>query len=173
MLTSGSRDTDDSVLNIFLIFTLFMFSRSKNPLLIFRIAIPCLGDLENPGRLPFNSYSEVYWWLWLVDFWHFITICVIEVNESFADIPTELRFGELENSGQLAVQEVFEVIRTFVRCLKNALPLQAVARVSPDGHKTNALLPNDLFHTQFIRIRNNRVRWMSRRVPIPYRISGI
>ena len=29
------------------------------------------------------------------------------------------------------------------------------------------------FHTQLIQIRHNRVCWLSRRVPIPYRISGI
>ena len=46
-------------------------------------------------------------------------------------------------------------------------------RKSPDGHTANALLSSDFFHTQFIKIRHNRVRWLSRRVPIPYRISGI
>ena len=29
-----------------------MFSRSGNSLLIFLSELPCLGDLENPGRLP-------------------------------------------------------------------------------------------------------------------------
>ena len=29
-----------------------MFSRSGNPLLIFSTELPCLSDLENPGRLP-------------------------------------------------------------------------------------------------------------------------
>ena len=32
---------------------------------------------------------------------------------------------------------------------------------------------HDFFHTQLIQVRHNRVRWLSRRVPIPYRISSI
>ena len=46
-------------------------------------------------------------------------------------------------------------------------------RKSWDGHTTNASLSTDFFHTQLIQIRHNCVRWLSRRVPIPYRISGI
>ena len=44
---------------------------------------------------------------------------------------------------------------------------------SRDGNTTNASLSTDFFHRQLIQIRHNRVRWLSRRVPIPYRISGI
>ena len=36
----------------------------------------------------------------------------------------------------------------------------------------NASLSTDFFRTQLIQIRHNRVLWLSRRVPIPYRISG-
>ena len=46
-------------------------------------------------------------------------------------------------------------------------------RKSRDGHTTNASLLTDFFHTQIIQIRHNRVRWLPRRVPIPYCISGI
>ena len=46
-------------------------------------------------------------------------------------------------------------------------------RKSRDGHTTNASLSTDFFHTQLIQIRHNRVRWLSRRVPIPYCISGV
>ena len=46
-------------------------------------------------------------------------------------------------------------------------------RKSRDGHTTNAPLSTDFFHTQFIWIKHDRVRWLSRRLPIPYRISGI
>ena len=42
-----------------------------------------------------------------------------------------------------------------------------------DGHITNASLSTDFFHTQLIQIKHDRVRWLSRRLPIPYRISGI
>ena len=46
-------------------------------------------------------------------------------------------------------------------------------RKSRDGHTTNASLSTDFFHTQSIQIKHDRVRWLSRRLPIPYRISGI
>ena len=46
-------------------------------------------------------------------------------------------------------------------------------RKSRDCHTSNASLSTDFFHTQLIQVRHNRVRWLSRRVPIPYRISGI
>ena len=46
-------------------------------------------------------------------------------------------------------------------------------RKSRDGHATNTSLSTDFFHTQSIRIKHDRVRWLSRRLPIQYRISGI
>ena len=52
----------------------------------------------------------MYWWMCLIDFWNFLTIHVFGVKESIADIPTELPcLVDLENSGQLPVQEVIEV----------------------------------------------------------------
>ena len=46
-------------------------------------------------------------------------------------------------------------------------------RKSRDSHATNASLSTDFFHTQSIQIKHDRVRWLSRRLPIQYRISGI
>ena len=46
-------------------------------------------------------------------------------------------------------------------------------RKSWNGHTTNASLSTDFFHTQLIQIKHDRVSWLSRRLPIPYRISGI
>ena len=46
-------------------------------------------------------------------------------------------------------------------------------RKSRDGHATNASLSTDFFHTQSIQIKHDYVRWLSRRLPIQYRISGI
>ena len=44
-----------------------------------------------------------------MNFWNFPTIYVFYVGESISDIPTELPcFGDLENPGQLPVQEVLE-----------------------------------------------------------------
>ena len=49
---SGLRGTDDSVSRIFEIFTLFVFSRSGNPLLIFLQSYHVWVTSENPGKLP-------------------------------------------------------------------------------------------------------------------------
>ena len=52
-----------------------------------------------------------YWWLCLIDFWNFFSIYVFEVKESIADIPTKLPcLGDLENQGQLPVQEVLMIL---------------------------------------------------------------
>ena len=52
-----------------------------------------------------------YWWLCLINFWNFPIIYVFEGEESISDIPTELPcFGDLENPGQLPVQDVLEGI---------------------------------------------------------------
>ena len=50
--------TDDSVLSIFEISSVFMFPRSRNPLLTFPTELPCSGDLENPGQLPVQEVFE-------------------------------------------------------------------------------------------------------------------
>ena len=44
-------------------------------------------------------------------------------------------------------------------------------QTSRDGHTTNASFSFDFF--QSIQIKHDRVRWLARRLPIPYRISGI
>ena len=57
--TSGSRGTDDSVLWIFEIFTLFMFSRSGNPLLIFLQSYHVWETSKIQVDFRFKTYSEV------------------------------------------------------------------------------------------------------------------
>ena len=72
-----------------------------------------------------------YWWLCLVDFWHFFTIYVFEVRESFDDIPTELPcLGDLKNSGHLSVQEVFELTQTFVPWHKSSKFISSRTKVA-------------------------------------------
>ena len=52
-----------------------------------------------------------YWWFCLMNFWNFFSIYVFEVKESIAGIPTELPcLGDLENLGQLSVQEVLMIL---------------------------------------------------------------
>ena len=46
------KGTDDCILWIFTISSLFMFSRSRNPLLTFILRYDVLSDLENPIQLP-------------------------------------------------------------------------------------------------------------------------
>ena len=110
--TSGTEvleGTDDCVLWIFDISSLFMFSRSSNRILTFLQSY----HVWVTSKIQVNFRFRRYWWFCLMDFWNFSTIYVIEVNESIADIPTELpRLGDLKNLGQLPVLEVFEVTQT-------------------------------------------------------------
>ena len=57
--TFGSRGTDDSVSRIFEIFTLFMFSRSGNPLLIFLHSYYVWVTLKIQVDFRFKTYLEV------------------------------------------------------------------------------------------------------------------
>ena len=87
--------------------------------------------IENPSQLP------VWEKLVIVScrFWNFFTIHVFEVRESFADIPTELPcMGDLRNSGHLPVQEVFEVIQTFVPWQKSSRFISSRAKVAGRAH---------------------------------------
>ena len=66
-----------------------MFSRSGNPLLIYIITeLPCLGDLENPGRLSYGStrttYSEVQ-----VNVSYFSFFCLISIECSIKMLQTD------------------------------------------------------------------------------------
>ena len=89
---------------IFTISTLFMFSRSRNPLLTFLLSyVPCLRDLENPSQLPVREVLMILLWIFEIS----STIHVFEVRESIADISTKLPcLCYLENPGRLPVQDV-------------------------------------------------------------------
>ena len=71
-----------------------------------------LTNIAKPRKFRSTSGTggtRRYWWLCLIDFWNFSTMCVFEITESNANIPTELPFlGSLENTGQLPVQQVLE-----------------------------------------------------------------
>ena len=59
-------------------------------------------------------------------------------------------------------------------CPRHVLSCYVISRrKSRNGHAINASLSTDFFHTQSIQIKHDRVRWLSRRLPIQYRISGI
>ena len=97
------KGTDNCISWIFTISSLFMFSRSRNPLLIFLLSY----DVWVTSIIQVNFRFERYWWFCLMNFWNFHTIRVFEIRESIADISTELPCsGNFENPGKLPVQDV-------------------------------------------------------------------
>ena len=94
------------------------------------IQLPCLGDLENPGRLPVQHVLEGTGDC-ACRFWHFSTIYVFKVRESFDGIPTELPcLGDVKNSGHLPVQDVFELTQTFVPWHKSSKFISSCMKVA-------------------------------------------
>ena len=82
--------------------------------------LPCLGDLENPGKLPVLQVLEGTddWVLWI--FVIFFIFHVFEIKESIFDSSTEPACSrDLKSLGQLPVLQVLEgtddwVLRIFV-----------------------------------------------------------
>ena len=115
------RGTDDCVLWISTISLLFKFLRSGNPLLTFLLSY----HVWVTSNIQVSFRYKRYWWLCLMDFQNFFTVHVFQVKESISDFPTKLScVDDLENQGQLAVQEVQEVqmilsygISQFLHCL--------------------------------------------------------
>ena len=106
-LTALRRNTDNCILWIFTISSLFMFSRSRNPLLTFLLSY----DVWVTSIIKVNFRFERYWWFCLMNFWNFHTIRVFEVREYITDISTELPcLGDLENPGWLPVQHVMVMV---------------------------------------------------------------
>ena len=62
--------TADCILWIFTISSLFMFSRSRNPLLTFLLSY----DVWVTSKIQVNFRFERYWWFCLINFWNFHTI---------------------------------------------------------------------------------------------------
>ena len=99
------KGTDKCILWIFTISSLFMFSRSRNPLLTFLLSY----DVWVTLIIQVNFRFERYWWFCLMNFRNFHTIRVFEIRESIADISTELPcLSDLENPGKLPVQDVLK-----------------------------------------------------------------
>ena len=95
--------TDNCILWIFTISSLFMFSRSRNSLLTFLMSY----DVGAISMMQVNFRFERYWWFCLMNFWNFHTIRVFEVSDSIADISKELPCsGNLENPDKLPVQDL-------------------------------------------------------------------
>ena len=66
--------------------------------------LPCLGDLENPGRLPVQHVLGGTGDCVMSSFEICSLFMFLRSGNPFADIPTELPcLGDLENSGHLPV----------------------------------------------------------------------
>ena len=78
--------TDDFVSWIFTISSVFRFSGSRNPLPKFLPSYHVWVTL----KIKVNFRFKRYWWFCLISFWNFFTVYVFEIEESIADIPTEL-----------------------------------------------------------------------------------
>ena len=100
------KGTDNCILCIFKMSSLFMFSRSRNSLLTFLLSY----DVWVTSIIQVNFRFERYWWFCLMNFWNFHTIRVLEVRDSIDDISTELPcLGNLENPDKLPVQDLLGV----------------------------------------------------------------
>ena len=109
--------TDDCLLWIFKISPLFMFSRSRNPILTLLLNYHAWVT----SKIQVNFRFNWYWWFCLINFWNFSTIYVFKVKESNFDIITELPcLGDLKNLGQLPVQGVLMILSyKFLKFLHN------------------------------------------------------
>ena len=140
------KGTDDCILWIFTNSSLFMFSRSKNPLLTFLLSYHV--SVTSKTRVIFRF--ERYWCFCLINFWNFHTIHIFEVREFIADISSELPCSsDLGNPGRLPVQKVlggdcvsvdirnfftfyiFEVREFFA---DNPIELQCLGELKNSGH---------------------------------------
>ena len=96
-MTQNFDSNIKTVLWIFTISTLFMSSKTRNPLLTFLLNY----HVWVTSKIQVNFRFERYWWYCLINCWNFH---VFEVRESIADISTELPcLIYLENLGQLPV----------------------------------------------------------------------
>ena len=80
-------------------FSIFMFSRSRNPMLAFLLSNPVRVTSKIQVNFRYRG-TRRYWWLCLMNFWHFFTIYVSEVKQPNFDISTELPcLGDLKHPG--------------------------------------------------------------------------
>ena len=87
-------------------FTIYVFEGEES-ISDIPIELPCIRWPRKSRSTSGTGGTCRYWWLCLMDSRNFFTIYVFEGEESIADIPIELPcFGDLENPGQLPVQEV-------------------------------------------------------------------
>ena len=158
-----------------------MFSRSRNPLLTFLLSY----NVWVPSIIQVNFLFERYWWFCLVMLRHVTSCHVMSRHATLCHVMlrhvTSCHVMS-RRATSCHVRSCHVLPRHVTSC--HVMSRQVMSRLttschfmsrrkSRNGHTNTASLPTDFFHTQLIQIRNNRVRWLSWRVPIPYRISGI
>ena len=97
-----------------------MFSRSRSPFLTFLLSY----HVRVTSKIEFNfRYRRSYCFL------NFVTIYVIKVKESIADIPTELPcLGDLKNLDQLPMQDLLRNTDDCVLWIFTISPLSMFSR---------------------------------------------
>ena len=99
--------TDDSVLWIFEISSIFMFSRSNNPLLAFLLNYPVQVILEIQVNFRYRGTDDCVLYI----SGHFFTVHDFEIKQQNFDITTELPcLSDLKNSGQYPDQAVLMIL---------------------------------------------------------------
>ena len=100
--------TDNGVLWFFKISSLFVLSRSRDPLLTFLLYMALHATMfgwpwKTRSTYVYGSegtrmYTPIYWWLCRMDFQTFFNIYVFEFNEFIADFPAKLSLTCLGDS---------------------------------------------------------------------------
>ena len=169
------------------IYTQFTSSKTKNPLLTFLLSY----HVRVTSKIQVNFRFERYWWYGLINCWNFPNIYVFYVMSRHVTSchvkSRHVMSCHAMPSHATSCTSCHVMSRHVTSCHVTSchvtschvMPRHVTSwhvmsrRKSRDGHTTNASLSADFFHTQLIQIRHNHVRWLSRRLPIPYRISGI
>ena len=147
-----------------------MFSRSGNPLLIFLQSYHVWVISKIQVNFRFKTYSEVlvnvsFRFLKFLDYPCFSgqrLNCWYSYRATMFGWPQKSRL----TSGPTRIR------RYWWLCLVDFLNFFTIY-VFEVSKSFDDIPTDDFFHTQFIQIKHDPVCWLSRRLPIPYRISGI
>ena len=138
--------TDDCIWWIFEISSVFMFSRSRHPFLIFLLSYHVRVTSKIQVNFRYRRYSKVLN-IASSEFWNSFNVYVFEVNKSISDIPKQLPCSsDLKNPDQLLVSKVLRgadncALQNFIRRRRNlSLTFQlsylvwVISKTSRTGH---------------------------------------
>ena len=135
--------------------------------------LPCLGHVTSCYVMSRNSRKSRHVTSCHVISPYLMSCHVMSRNVTSCHVMSRHVTSRLATSCHVMPRHVVSRHVTSCHVTSCYVVVRHVRRKSRDGHTTNAPLSTDFFHTQFIWIKHDRVRWLSRRLPIPYRISGI